>query len=239
LIVDEVLAVGDVEFQKKCLGKMNEVAESGRTVLFVSHNAAALQRLCKTGIYLERGKLKNQGAMRSILAEYQADVDSGSQLNQAERADETAVPEGEARFIEWHLIESSTGQMHTTYSRERCCVNLMLVSKRTLPDVNFSIVLRDTAENAVIMAYSQSGGAREMSLSPGKYQMMFEFDLPAKAGTYTLTAEVFSWHPKVQIYETWQAAPLLTVLPVLEYELSEESQGILNPPIEFEIRKEN
>lgn len=237
LIVDEVLAVGDVEFQKKCLGKMNEVAESGRTVLFVSHNAAALQRLCKTGIYLERGKLKNHGTMRSILAEYQTDVDAGSQLNQAERADENSVPDGEARFIEWHLVESSTDQPHTIYSRERCRLNLTLVSKRTLPDVNFSVVLRDAAENSVVMAYSQSGGAREMTLSPGTYQMTFEFDLPAKAGTYSLTAEVFAWHPKVQIYETWQASPLLNVLPVLEYELSEESQGILNPPIEFEIKK--
>lgn len=239
LIVDEVLAVGDVEFQKKCLGKMNEVAESGRTVLFVSHNASALQRLCKTGIYLERGRLKNHGSMNLILAEYQRDVNAGSQLNQAERADETAVPEGEARFIEWHLNDSSTGQPHAIYSRERCRVHLTLVSKRTLPNVNFSVVLRDTGENALVMAHSQSGGVREMDLSPGKYQMTFEFDLPAKAGTYALTAEVFSWHPKVQIYETWNSSPMLTVLPVLEYELSEESQGILNSPIEFEIKKES
>jgi lipopolysaccharide transport system ATP-binding protein len=57
LIVDEVLAVGDQQFQNKCLGKLNDVAHSGRTVLFVSHNLAALQRLCQRGIVLRRGKL--------------------------------------------------------------------------------------------------------------------------------------------------------------------------------------
>ena len=58
LIIDEVLAVGDVEFQKKCLGKMEDVTRNGRTILFVSHNLQALLSLCKTGIYLAEGKLK-------------------------------------------------------------------------------------------------------------------------------------------------------------------------------------
>lgn len=57
LIVDEVLAVGDAEFQKKCLGKMEQVGQDGRTVLFVSHNMAAVQRLCTTGMLLFSGKL--------------------------------------------------------------------------------------------------------------------------------------------------------------------------------------
>jgi lipopolysaccharide transport system ATP-binding protein len=57
LIVDEVLAVGDAEFQKKCLGKMQNVSEQGRTVLFVSHNVAAVKNLCTQGIFLEHGKI--------------------------------------------------------------------------------------------------------------------------------------------------------------------------------------
>lgn len=57
LVVDEVLAVGDVEFQKKCLGKMSEVSKEGRTILFVSHNIAAIQKLCNKAILLEMGKL--------------------------------------------------------------------------------------------------------------------------------------------------------------------------------------
>src|SRR5436305_8490582 len=57
LVVDEVLAVGDVAFQKKCLGKMNEVSQGGRTVIFVSHNMAAVQNLCQRGVVLSNGQL--------------------------------------------------------------------------------------------------------------------------------------------------------------------------------------
>jgi lipopolysaccharide transport system ATP-binding protein len=73
LLVDEVLAVGDVKFQKKCLGKMREVGRSGRTVLFVSHNIPALEALCTRCILLARGRVKDQGETRSILAQYYED----------------------------------------------------------------------------------------------------------------------------------------------------------------------
>jgi lipopolysaccharide transport system ATP-binding protein len=56
IVIDEVLAVGDVEFQKKCLGKMSEVASGGRTVLFVSHNTAATRELCNTGLLIHQGR---------------------------------------------------------------------------------------------------------------------------------------------------------------------------------------
>jgi lipopolysaccharide transport system ATP-binding protein len=71
LIVDEVLAVGDAEFQKKCLGKMGDVAKGeGRTVLFVSHNMAAMQNLCKHGVLLENGKIKLDGIIENVLNSY-------------------------------------------------------------------------------------------------------------------------------------------------------------------------
>ena len=61
MIIDEVLAVGDAEFQKKCLGKMRDVSESGRTLLFVSHNLTAIQALCNKSFYFEKGQLLDQG----------------------------------------------------------------------------------------------------------------------------------------------------------------------------------
>jgi lipopolysaccharide transport system ATP-binding protein len=71
LIVDEVLAVGDLEFQKKCLGKMQEVSrQEGRTVLFVSHNLEAVQRLCPSSIFLEKGKLVSAGDTGDVLMDY-------------------------------------------------------------------------------------------------------------------------------------------------------------------------
>jgi len=70
LIVDEVLAVGDAEFQKKCLGKMGDVARGGRTILFVSHNMKAVQTLCQNGIVLENGHLKFAGSSEDALRSY-------------------------------------------------------------------------------------------------------------------------------------------------------------------------
>ncbi len=71
LIVDEVLAVGDAEFQKKCIGKMKDVSNSGgRTVLFVSHNMEAIQKLCNTGIFLQNGMLKESGSIGSVIQSY-------------------------------------------------------------------------------------------------------------------------------------------------------------------------
>lgn len=70
LIVDEVLAVGDAEFQKKCLGKMKDVSGQGRTVLFVSHNMAAVKSLCEHGILLRNGELVGRGTSQEIVAQY-------------------------------------------------------------------------------------------------------------------------------------------------------------------------
>jgi lipopolysaccharide transport system ATP-binding protein len=70
LIIDEVLAVGDAEFQKKCIGKMNDVSKNGRTLLFVSHNMSALSSLCAKSIYIQKGQLKSIGETNQIVSEY-------------------------------------------------------------------------------------------------------------------------------------------------------------------------
>jgi lipopolysaccharide transport system ATP-binding protein len=70
LVVDEVLAVGDAEFQKKCLGKMGAVAKAGRTVLFVSHNMTAISSLCEQAILLSKGRIAMQGEVQSVTSKY-------------------------------------------------------------------------------------------------------------------------------------------------------------------------
>ena len=70
LLVDEVLAVGDVQFQKKCLGKMHEVSREGRTVLFVSHNMGAVVGLCSRGILLNMGRIERVGNISEVVAKY-------------------------------------------------------------------------------------------------------------------------------------------------------------------------
>jgi len=84
LIVDEVLAVGDSEFQKKCIGKMHDVSsKEGRTVLFVSHNMGAIRNLCKSSILLEKGMIKNFGMTEDIISEY-LNQDSNEKRSTAE-----------------------------------------------------------------------------------------------------------------------------------------------------------
>lgn len=79
LIVDEVLAVGDAEFQKKCLGKMGEVSKGeGRTVLFVSHNMGSIRQLCQKGIYLQNGLLVKQGHIDDTIAQYLSSNDKST-----------------------------------------------------------------------------------------------------------------------------------------------------------------
>jgi len=77
LIIDEVLAVGDAEFQKKCLGKMHDVAQDGRTVLFVSHNMAAVESLCNRGMYLAKGRLADVGPIVEIVSLYRSHIMAG------------------------------------------------------------------------------------------------------------------------------------------------------------------
>ncbi len=76
LVVDEVLAVGDAEFQKKCLGKMGVVAKEGRTVLFVSHNMAAIGRLCPRCFLLNKGQITSEGYTKQVIDKYLSDEDS-------------------------------------------------------------------------------------------------------------------------------------------------------------------
>lgn len=81
LIIDEVLAVGDAEFQKKCLGKMREVANKGRTVLFVSHNMTAVKSLCEKGIFLKDGRIFSAGDISKVVGEYMSDGQKNYSIN--------------------------------------------------------------------------------------------------------------------------------------------------------------
>jgi lipopolysaccharide transport system ATP-binding protein len=103
LIVDEVLAVGDIEFQKKCLGKMEDVSKGGRTVVFVSHNMDAILRMCQRSILLGRGTLQMFGESRLAVAAYAAHrtkQESVIDLTQAARA---SHPRLKARYASIQL----------------------------------------------------------------------------------------------------------------------------------------
>jgi lipopolysaccharide transport system ATP-binding protein len=87
LLVDEVLAVGDAAFQRKCLGKIGDIAREGRTVLFVSHQMAAIQKLCSRAVLLEHGRLTIQGDCRQVIDRYLSSIASEPVSSLRERAD--------------------------------------------------------------------------------------------------------------------------------------------------------
>jgi lipopolysaccharide transport system ATP-binding protein len=78
MIIDEVLAVGDVEFQKKCLGKMKDITSEGRTVIFVSHNMPSVIKLCDRAILIKNGKIEQEGKAIDVVADYLSDFESGN-----------------------------------------------------------------------------------------------------------------------------------------------------------------
>ena len=106
LLVDEVLAVGDVGFQRKCIGKMSEVAGEGRTVLFVSHNMATMQALCRRGIFLEGGRVHTDGSIVEAVTGYLRSVEQAGTIDLEQRTDRRG----------WHEVVLSsveiTGAQH-------------------------------------------------------------------------------------------------------------------------------
>jgi lipopolysaccharide transport system ATP-binding protein len=91
LIVDEVLAVGDAEFQKKCLGKMHDVSNNGRTILFVSHNMTAIRQLCNTAVVLQSGKIQFIGKTDSAIQSYSGFVKTASESTFAVKSDKPSI----------------------------------------------------------------------------------------------------------------------------------------------------
>ena len=107
LLVDEVLAVGDLEFQKKCLGKMDEISHSGRTILFVSHQMAAVQSLCSKAIFLDQGRTVSFGEVEDTIQEYLETVENSfSIISLSER--ERRVEGEEFRFVDFSIIDAKT-----------------------------------------------------------------------------------------------------------------------------------
>lgn len=103
LVVDEVLAVGDAQFQKKCLGKMEEVSTSaGRTILFVSHNMTAMQNFCNKGIFLQKGSIKDNSEIASVIRNYLND--GAGNVNKIEYNLDNAPGTYHAKFIKAEIV---------------------------------------------------------------------------------------------------------------------------------------
>jgi lipopolysaccharide transport system ATP-binding protein len=105
LVIDEVLAVGDAEFQRRCLGKMGEVSRGGRTVLFVSHNLEAVQRLCTRGLLLRQGRIELDGSIAEAVTRYRAHSDAGEGVGVFNTASRRGL--GWARFTDVRVVDDA------------------------------------------------------------------------------------------------------------------------------------
>lgn len=118
LIVDEVLAVGDAEFQKKCLAKMGDVSHEGRTVLFVSHNMAAIESLCTSGMLLDRGQVVSSGKARDVVEGYLRGTEEILRRNLADRPDRQGNGLIRITGVESDLRTGSASQLTLRYAAQ-------------------------------------------------------------------------------------------------------------------------
>jgi lipopolysaccharide transport system ATP-binding protein len=130
LLVDEVLAVGDAEFQKKCLGKMGEVAKGGRTVLFVSHNMAAISQLCPESMWIQSGRIRQVGSTTGIVTAY---IKGDNYVAGLPELIFTEEPTREAQLRRVRLVNESGTPTQKFSCDEPVIIELLYEVRRRLP----------------------------------------------------------------------------------------------------------
>jgi lipopolysaccharide transport system ATP-binding protein len=168
LVVDEVLAVGDAEFQAKCLNRMSEVASSGRTVLFVSHNFAAITALTKRGIVLNQGRVTFDGAVDGALAHYTAGLGRKTQTRTWGRGLNSALLAAE-------LIDEQ-GQPTERYVAGKPLRLRVQFETMGLPGLSLDAVLRDNHNIAVAHYASNNFSQVLLPAEAGRYECVLSLD---------------------------------------------------------------
>jgi lipopolysaccharide transport system ATP-binding protein len=201
LLVDEVLAVGDIEFQKKCLGKMGEVAKFGRTVLFVSHNMNAVQRLCSKTLMLDHGGIVSFGQTDKVVSDFYTKVAAVAITNQWN--DLNYLPrEGtaKAQFSRIYLTSDNPIYDNKLYPNGPLKVMLDILSNGNYLISSIAFTLFDALGTTLINTDTIVQG-KIISLIPGSNKVQFYIDrLNLTAGVYTLglwianpPSEVYDW----------------------------------------------
>jgi lipopolysaccharide transport system ATP-binding protein len=144
LIIDEVLAVGDAEFQKKCLGKMKDVARHGRTVLFVSHDLGAVSSLCNRGVYLKNGSVAFEGEINDVISVYTNDSTTDALTIKTYSKEDTFVEyDGSVDLMELSLIDANQRSITSAKVDEKIGVKVRYKLNRDfvhqpVPNIHFN-----------------------------------------------------------------------------------------------------
>ena len=193
LLVDEVLAVGDASFQKKCLGKMSEVARAGRTILFVSHNMAAIENLCSRSILLQEGTVTGIGLTSEIISQYLKKVmdPTPGRHDLALRTDRSGS--GSVRVTDFHLEDAGGYPVSAVQSGAEAMLAFTLCTHQVAPvrgiDLGFSI--HDSRGNQTLSVLYSSYQTQEFELTQERGCIRCRLPhIPLAAGRYRIGVRI-------------------------------------------------
>jgi lipopolysaccharide transport system ATP-binding protein len=184
LIIDEVLAVGDAAFQKKCLGKMDEVSKSGRTILFVSHNMAAVRQLCSRCILLREGQIELNGQPDEIIERYLHLAVNHRNFCDLDELDH--VRKTLALYVQLFRVEFDIKTRASFAGNDDIPIIITVRGNKTVDNVRFSLVLCQTSGEPIGIVFCPTGCTvadgekarfrlvlRDLRLAPGQYSICF------------------------------------------------------------------
>lgn len=223
LIVDEVLAVGDMQFQKKCLGKMEEVGKEGRTVLFVSHNMATISQLCSSAILLKQGLLSRAGSCQQTIEYYLTSLSSQAANFKLEKTSERSG-DGRLRFTDAYLHNEGFGRTESPIAGHPIDIVLEFTCRQNLSNVNFGLTIFNQMGIAVTHCNIASEG-KVFKISEQKGQIICHIPkLPLPLGRYRIAASA---------YDNFGQLDLLPNVCVFDIETSNFFSAAWLPPIEY------
>ncbi len=188
LIVDEVLAVGDAQFQRKCLGKMEEVGSEGRTVLFVSHNMVSIQQLCGKGVMLRDGAVCNTGSISKVIESYLSDSTSIGKLTIGDIPRARHDYGVKAKFINAWPINSKGERTTRFMSGESISFDLEIKALERIDSLSVVAGLDTYMDYRITTVLSEENGMLFSADRDAVISVNLTFPrLNLKAGTYSLT----------------------------------------------------
>jgi ABC-type polysaccharide/polyol phosphate transport system ATPase subunit len=185
LLIDEVLAVGDAAFQQKCFDVFNEMRDSGRTIVFVTHDMGSMQRFCHRALLLERGSMVYLGDPPDVADRY-LEINFGRDPESADQAQEERSGDGEARVLEaW--VEDPTGErLAAVGQHERVTLNARVAFMVDVEDPSASVYVLNEEHKAVIVANTAIEHERSGRFAPGEEVVFsFTFDNVLAPGRYS------------------------------------------------------
>jgi lipopolysaccharide transport system ATP-binding protein len=227
LLVDEVLAVGDINFQKKCLGKMGDVARAGRTVMLVTHQLNQIRRLCHRVIWIDAGSVRRNGPPHEVCSAYESDMARGVRSGSVDRR----VARSKARFVSWEIADCVDGNPHTLAHTGPTTIRFCVDVREHLQRAIHGVALFNH-DQQLIWGTASYG----MDLRPGIQHFVYSFpSLPLRPGPYNWQVSLFDDSGELDM---WSAVPDMVVVTENYQHPRDEWTGILNVPGKLSIEME-